>query len=208
MGSGWLSIRTIATPGDVTGDGNADVAASDSAGHLWLYAGNGASGLTRRVQIGNGWRSFFFTAAANLNASGRPDLLAVDPAGRLWLYPLHGFADFGTPTQIGSGWRGHAVLGPGDVSGDGRADVLGQGQTGGLVLYRGDGTGHIGHGTGVSGGAGGSVGPGNWDRKAGNDLIGTDGVLGHLFLFPGNNAGGFGTRVQIGHGWSNMNYIG
>src|SRR5450631_4151931 len=31
VGGGWTAIRGVATPGDVTGDGNADVVASDSA---------------------------------------------------------------------------------------------------------------------------------------------------------------------------------
>ena len=208
MGHGWVAMSGIASPGDVTGDGNADVVASDRSGRLWLYAGSGASSLRQRVQIGNGWSRLFFTAAANLNGAGRPDLLAIDAAGRLWLYPLQGYAHFGQPSQIGSGWRRHFVMGPGDVSGDGRADVLGLGQTGGLRLYRGDGAGHIGRGTAVSGGLGGLVAPGNWDRKAGNDLIGTDGVLGRLWLFRGNNAGAFATPVQIGHGWNNFFFIG
>ena len=48
---------------------------------------------------------------------------------------------------------------------------------------------------------------GNWDRAAGNDLIARDGS-GALWLYPGNNAGGFGAPRQIGNGWNVMSYIG
>ena len=45
------------------------------------------------------------------------------------------------------------------------------------------------------------VTPGNWDRAAGNDLLARD-AAGHLLLFPGDNAGGFGKPRQIGWGWN------
>jgi hypothetical protein len=51
------------------------------------------------------------------------------------------------------------------------------------------------------------VTPGNWDRAGGNDLLARD-AAGALWLYPGDNAGGFGSRRAVGSGWNIMNYIG
>jgi hypothetical protein len=211
VGVGWNSMTAILTPGDVTGDGNADVLGRDAAGRLWLYPGNGTGGFLAKRQIGSGWNIMTaITSAANLNGTGRPDLLARDTTGALWLYPLTGNAAFGLRTKIGTGWKGYTILGPGDVSGDARADILARDTTGSLWLYRGNGTGRVGVRTLVSTGWAAKtalVTPGNWDLAAGNDLLTRDGA-GALWLHPGNNAGTLGQPRQIGTGWQGMTYIG
>jgi len=211
MGVGWNGVTAIVTPGDVTGDGNADVLGRDTAGRLWLYPGNGASGFLSRRQIGNGWNTMTsITKAANLNGTGRPDLLARDTTGALWLYPLTGNAVFGSRSKIGAGWNGYTILGPGDVSGDARADVLARDPAGSLWLYRGNGTGRVGGRTLVSSGWAAMtalVTPGNWDLGLGNDLLARD-AAGDLWFNPGNNAGSLGVPRQIGTGWQGMTYIG
>ena len=215
MGTGWNIMTALLTPGDVTGDGNADILGRNAAGILWLYPGNGASGLGVKRQIGSGWNIMSaITAVANLNGAGGPDLLARDSAGVLWLYPLSGNAVFGTRRLVSSGWSAFTFTGPGDVSGDGRADILGRDEAGTLWLYRGDGTGGITGGndarTLVSAGWAGMtalVTPGNWDRTNGNDLLARD-AAGTLWLYPGNNAGGFAAARSVGSGWSGMTYIG
>jgi len=211
MGAGWNTMTAILTPGDVTGDGNADVLGRDRAGRLWLYPGNGVSGLSSRRQIGEGWNNVTaITDGANLNRTGRPDLVARDSTGALWLYPLTGNAVFGKRTKIGTGWNGYTIRGPGDVSGDGRADILARDGSGSLWLYRGDGTGRVGGRTLVSTGWAAKtalVTPGQWDRAAGNDLLARD-AAGRLWLHSGNNAGRLGQPRQIGEGWQGMTYIG
>ncbi len=210
MGSGWNTMNTIVTPGDVTGDGNGDIIAKDTSGLLWLYPGNGAFGVGARRQIGSGWTSYTITNAANMNTAGRPDLLARDSAGNLWLYPLSGNAVFGARTKIGSGWGSLLFQGPGDLSGDGRADILARNSAGQLLLYRGNGAGGVAAGIVVGSGFAGMtalVTPGNWDRTAGNDVLARD-AAGLLWLFPGNNASGWLAKRQIGSGWNGMTYIG
>jgi hypothetical protein len=54
MSYGWNGLAGIVAPGDVTGDGDADLFARDAAGRLWLYPGNGAGGLGVRRLIGAG----------------------------------------------------------------------------------------------------------------------------------------------------------
>ena len=51
------------------------------------------------------------------------------------------------------------------------------------------------------------VTPGDWDRAGGNDLFARD-AKGRLWLYPGDNAGGFGWPHQIDTGWNIMTDIG
>jgi serine protease len=210
IGHGWNNITAIVTPGDVTGDGNADLISRDSLGGLWLHPGNGIAGLNPRRRIGPGWASYHITNGANVNGVGRPDLLAYDSTGVLWLYPISGNAVFGRRSRIGPGWGSYTIWGPGDASGDARADLLAQEADGQKHwLYRGNGTGGFPTRTLAFSSASVSAlaAPGNFDRAAGNDLIIRD-FQGRLWLHPGNNAGGFGDRRQIGTGWNIMTFIG
>jgi FtsP/CotA-like multicopper oxidase with cupredoxin domain len=213
MATGWNTFTQIATPGDVTGDGNADIFAVDSAGTLWLYPGNGTSGLGTRVSKGSGWSTFTITDAADMITGGRPDLLARDSAGVLWCYPITGNAVIGTRVQVSAGWGPYTITGPGDVSGDGRADIVARDGAGALWLYPGTGTGTVGARTAISNVAPAYstlsrlVTPGNWDRAVGNDLLGID-SSGALYQFYGTNAGQFGPGLQIGAGWSGFTYVG
>jgi hypothetical protein len=50
------------------------------------------------------------------------------------------------------------------------------------------------------------VTPGNFNGAGGNDLLARDSA-GRLWLYPGNNAAGFGPRRQVGRGWQGMNLI-
>ncbi|MFD9793451.1 endonuclease/exonuclease/phosphatase family protein [Streptomyces sp. NPDC059070] len=60
IGNGWQTYTALATPGDLDGDGNADLIGRDhvldkSYGNLWFYKGDGTGGYAPRVQIGNGY---------------------------------------------------------------------------------------------------------------------------------------------------------
>lgn len=56
---GVMLPRVSATsgPGDVSGDGKADILACDSGGSLWLYRGIGKSGWLPRVKVGGRWNA-------------------------------------------------------------------------------------------------------------------------------------------------------
>jgi Zn-dependent metalloprotease/fibronectin type 3 domain-containing protein len=218
MGTGWNIFTALVTPGDVTGDGNADVLARDAAGALYLYPGNGASGVSARRRIGLGWNVFdTVTNAADMVGSGgtnRPDILAREAStGILYLYPLTGNVKFGTRISLGTGWGQYTLNGPGDVSGDGRADILARDPGGSLWMYTGNGAGAVTArflvppSSPAWAGMSPMVTPGNWDRAVGNDVLGQD-ASGILRLLQGDNAGGFGPGLVIGNGWGIMNYLG
>lgn len=60
VGGGWNTYNAMASTGDMTGDGKADLVARDSAGKLWLYKGTGSATApyAARVLIGAGWQIY------------------------------------------------------------------------------------------------------------------------------------------------------
>lgn len=128
--SGWNGMGQITGFGDLSGDGRADLLASEkSTGKLWMYPGTSTGGLGARKLVGSsGWNGMdALVGAGDMNGDGRPDLVARQPStGKLWLYPGR-TGSFGPRVLIGtSGWnKMAAILGLGDVTeGDGRADLV------------------------------------------------------------------------------------
>jgi len=134
----WLGYA-VAGPGDVDGDGHADVAAGafragTQAGQVVLF--NGADGTIRYALSGQAAGDYFGRAlagAGDVDGDGRPDLIVGAPgasvtaaqAGRVRV--IRG-AD-GLTLHVFDGARagdalGTAVAGAGDVNGDGYADVI------------------------------------------------------------------------------------
>ncbi|MEU9271914.1 FG-GAP-like repeat-containing protein [Streptomyces sp. NPDC048251] len=89
---------------DLNADTYPDVVARDASGVLWLYPGNGSTGLGTRSQLGTGWNGYTFAGIGDFNGDGNPDVIVRDDATRiLWLYPRTSTA-FSARQQIGSGW--------------------------------------------------------------------------------------------------------
>ncbi|MFJ3614766.1 FG-GAP-like repeat-containing protein [Streptomyces hydrogenans] len=147
VGSGWSGYDVLTSPGDVNGDGYADlIARQASTGDVYFYGGTASHVLKARVKIAADWRLYKrIVGAGDLNGDGRGDLLGVDAAGVLWRY-------FGTSTggvaprvKVGGGWGVYsALVGVGDLSGDGRADLLARTTDGKLYRYSSTGTGAYG----------------------------------------------------------------
>ncbi|ALO13409.1 hypothetical protein AQF52_7823 [Streptomyces venezuelae] len=76
---GWNSMDALTAPGDVTGDGKADLIAREpSTGKLWRY--NGKTGaLASRVLIGGGWNALgtLISAGDSEYNDGRNDFYAI-----------------------------------------------------------------------------------------------------------------------------------
>ncbi|NYI06193.1 FG-GAP repeat domain-containing protein [Allostreptomyces psammosilenae] len=59
VGSGWNMFRNLTSPGDLDGDGYADLVGSNSAGELYFYSADHTGGFKGRVRIGNsGWNGY------------------------------------------------------------------------------------------------------------------------------------------------------
>ncbi|MCZ0975225.1 VCBS repeat-containing protein [Streptomyces albulus] len=58
LGGGWNAYVRLAAPGDIDGDGRADLLAVDSRGDLYRYLADGTGRFTPRVKIGNGWNTY------------------------------------------------------------------------------------------------------------------------------------------------------
>ncbi|WP_395361004.1 N-acetylmuramoyl-L-alanine amidase [Streptomyces sp. YH02] len=137
VGGGWNAYDHLAGGSDVTGDGRADLVATDKTGVLWLYPGTGdtTSPFGARKRVGGGWGIYNdVTATGNLAGGPAGDLLARDRAGVLWLYLGKGDGTFAARTRVGGGWGGfEELIGIGDVNADGRQDLLAR--DGAVVSY-------------------------------------------------------------------------
>ncbi|MFH8622582.1 FG-GAP repeat domain-containing protein [Streptomyces vietnamensis] len=145
LGGGWQIYNLLVGPGDLSGDGKADLLARDSAGVLWLYQGNGAgTGFASRIKVGSGWGAYNrILGAGDFSGDGRADVVVRDGSGNLYLYKGTGnrTAPFAGRVRIGTGWGTYTKLvTPGDLNGDGRADLLGVTAAGDLYRYLGTGT--------------------------------------------------------------------
>lgn len=97
-----------------------------------------------------------------------------------------------------------------DMTGDSNTDLVARDSSGRLWVYPGNGTG--GFKTRILAGSGGwgamnaILQPGDFNGDGRSDIMARDGA-GVLWLYPGNGAGGLGTRVQVATGWSGMTAI-
>ncbi|MER8235552.1 FG-GAP-like repeat-containing protein [Streptomyces sp. NPDC094049] len=158
VGSGWGQYDVLTSPGDVNGDGHADlVARQASTGDVYFHGGTADHRVRNRVRIGVDWKQYRkLVGVGDLNGDGRGDLLGVDASGVLWRY--HGTSTGGVTARVkvGGGWGGYSSLvGVGDLSGDGRADLVARDTAGKLWRYSGTGTG--GYGARVAVGSGWNV---------------------------------------------------
>ncbi|PKV86610.1 FlgD-like protein [Streptomyces sp. TLI_146] len=145
IGGGWNIYDTLTSPGDLTGDGRADLLAREaSTGDLYLYADNGARNFKARVKIGRGWTGYTLAGAGDMNGDGKADLLARDASGVLWLYPGTGTGALAPRVKVGGGWQVYnALVGAGDLNGDGKPDLLARDNSGVLWSYAGNGKGNF-----------------------------------------------------------------
>ena len=201
----------LASLGDQTGDGTADLVAADRAtGQLWLYPGPTFAAADRRLIGTGGWNGMAgLTGIGDLTGDGKPDLIATKTAdGTLWLYP-GGTNALGTRIQIGtSGWNGMTELtGIGDLTGDGKPDLIATKTADGtLWLYPG-GTKALGTriqiGTSGWNGMNKLTGVGDITGDGKPDLIAVRASDGTLWVYPGADKA-VGTRTQLGTSWNGI----
>ncbi|MFI7341885.1 FG-GAP-like repeat-containing protein [Streptomyces sp. NPDC050085] len=151
IGSGWSQYDVLTSPGDLNGDGRADlVARQTTTGDMYFYAGTSAGKLAARVRIGTDWKTYGrITGVGDITGDGKADLIGHDRNGGLWRYDGLGNGTFAARQQVFKDWGRayNALVGVGDLSGDGRPDIVVRNSYG--ELYRNDGNGKGGFGARV-----------------------------------------------------------
>ncbi|WP_405818818.1 FG-GAP-like repeat-containing protein [Streptomyces sp. NBC_01390] len=138
LGTGFGGYNVLTSPGDLTGDGRADLVARDKAGVLWRYSADGKGGLAARVKLVAGQGGYTrLVGAGDLNGDGAGDLVGLDSAGVLWRLLGDGKGAFGARVRIAGGISVNALAVPGDLTGDGRPDLLGRDSAGALWRWNG-----------------------------------------------------------------------
>lgn len=129
--SGWAPYDDLFSPGDMTGDGRADLVGrrySDGKLFLWPVTGNGSVGTAQPIGT-SGWDLFTQVFGnGDYTGDGKADVLAADASG-VWVYPGSGTATvtLGARVALISGAIGPQTdwyLPTGDITGDGKPDLL------------------------------------------------------------------------------------
>jgi hypothetical protein len=127
---------------DLNGDGHLDVAVAYASGDVWIYAGDGAGGLTDGNPVGTGGNPTALVAA-DIERDGDLDLVVALASGHAQLMRNNGgiFSREGPPVAVGPLPR---RITSGDFDGNGFPDVAVTNEFGKTanVLF-GDGTGHF-----------------------------------------------------------------
>ncbi|MFF3761924.1 FG-GAP repeat domain-containing protein [Streptomyces sp. NPDC002185] len=212
-GAGWQIYNKVFSPGDISGDGRADVLARTPAGELYVYVSTGTPGAPfhARVKVGNGWGAYDqLIGLGDSDGDGRGDFLARTPSGGLFYYGSTGSPYSVKPAkQVGQGWQQYnQIIGIDDDNGNGIPDVLARGVDGTLYRYFGTGSGHFTARQQV-----GSAGAWkNVEQFSGTGAMAAHGKggtvartkAGTLFWYQGLNNGRLAGRVQISSpgGWA------
>ncbi|MFF7441010.1 FG-GAP-like repeat-containing protein [Streptomyces sp. NPDC008122] len=143
VGGGWQVYNKVTSPGDVNGDGRADVVARTKDGQLYLYlaTGNLDAPFGGRVLIGGGWGAYDqLVGLGDANGDGKGDLYARDTAGTLYFYAGTGSTTqpFAARQSVGGGWNIYNQILP---AGDG--DLLARDNAGTLFYYPANGNGTL-----------------------------------------------------------------
>ncbi|QZY52263.1 FG-GAP repeat domain-containing protein [Leucobacter tenebrionis] len=149
IGTGFKSIRDLVSPGDISGDGIADlvgVGKGDHALYSWTLSKSGK--ITSKKKHYSGWKGWSPVGGSDIIGNGMADLIVRSPGGALYAYPSN-HRNVGFPSEsrtlIGTGgWSPYLVNSVGDFSGDGRADVIARDKAGRLWLYPGKDGGSLG----------------------------------------------------------------
>lgn len=218
--AGGLPAGGIVSDPDLD-NGLPDILAIDPSGNLWLYPNTNSGDANMfaggRTEVGTGWNGYTLAAVgpvgAVANTAGATGIVAIDPAGNLLFYPDTGgigLGMFGAPTQIGVGWTGYTVAGIANLTMAPGAGLVATDPAGNLWYYPASG------GTGTStfaspilvgtGWTGYTVDVTNVSPPGLNTtvVVAVD-RNGNLWLYPNTGGTGtstFGTRSQIGSGWS------
>ncbi|WP_329273783.1 FG-GAP-like repeat-containing protein [Streptomyces sp. NBC_01451] len=153
LGTGWNQYDVLTSPGDITGDGRADlIARRASTNDIYLYKATGSGTLSARVRIAK-WSGYKkIVGVGDLNGDGYGDLLAQDASNELWRYGGTAAGGFRARVKVADNWGTsyNVVVGVGDITSDGKADIVSRDTSGRLWRNNGDGRGSFGPRTAIA----------------------------------------------------------
>jgi hypothetical protein len=162
LGTGFNQYDVLTSPGDITGDGRADLIARSSAtGTVYLYKATSTGTLSSPVKLYSSWSGYKkIVGAGDLNGDGYGDLLAQDKSNEVWRYNGTASGTFRSRVKIFDNWGAsyNVIIGTGDITGDGRADLVSRDTSGNLWRNNGDGKGSFGGRASIATGWGGYKG--------------------------------------------------
>ncbi|MEU8757098.1 VCBS repeat-containing protein [Streptomyces chartreusis] len=145
VSSDWSAYDAVLSPGDLTGDGRADLLTRSAAsGKLYLYANDGSGGFKARTLAGSGYGGYKkLISAGDLDGDGKNDVLGIDTSNELWRFGGTGAGTFRPRSLVFKDWGTSYkdVVGGLDLSGDGRSDLISLDKDGRACLNRGNGQG-------------------------------------------------------------------
>ncbi|KRD06170.1 MULTISPECIES: FG-GAP-like repeat-containing protein [unclassified Streptomyces] len=148
LGTGWNQYNVLTSPGDITGDGLADlIARKASTGEVFLYKGTSTGKLSGPVRIATNWSTYKKIAGVgDFDGDGRGDLLVQDRTNTLWRYSGNGAGGFNARVKVAAAWGAsyNVLAGVGDITGDGKADIIARDTSGNVWRYAGNGRGSFG----------------------------------------------------------------
>lgn len=141
-GTGWNQYNVLTSPGDISGDGRADlIVRQASTGDIYLYKAASTGTFAARVKIRSKWTYKKIVGVGDLNGDGYGDLLAQDNSNELWRYDGTAGSQFKERVKVFNDWGAsyNVVVGVGDITGDGKADLVSRDSSGNA--WRNDGNG-------------------------------------------------------------------
>ncbi|MFF5080768.1 FG-GAP repeat domain-containing protein [Actinoplanes sp. NPDC000266] len=110
-GGTYKGVSRFVGPGDITGDGKADLILLYGT-TMYAWYGNGKGGFAPGLHlIGSGYLGFnTIIGAGDLNEDGKNDLLMRNSAGVLWRKLGNGKGGFGPLQLVGTGYQKYAAL--------------------------------------------------------------------------------------------------
>jgi hypothetical protein len=211
LSAGWGAYNLFVGPGDLTGDGRADLLGRDSAGSLWLYAGNGRGGFAARRALGTGWGGFTAVVGlGDLTGDGKADLMARQrKTGYTYIYAGRGNGTL-SPARgpITSTAKSGQLIGVTQYVGDGMPDAFFRsGSSVSVMPNAGTVSTRSYIDTGLTlPGITALLNAGDWDRDGHGDII-TREANGALMLRRGDGRGRFAAPIRIGTGFGSVSLL-
>jgi hypothetical protein len=144
LGTGWNAYNVLTSPGDLTGDGRADLLGRKaSTGDIYVWAAKSDGTLAAGKKIRSAWTTYtHIVGAGDLNGDGIGDVLARRKDGTLFRYEGKGDGTLKDRVTVFTAWGASytTLVGVGDITGDGLNDLVVRDGSG--RLFRNDGKGN------------------------------------------------------------------